>query len=300
MPGYEDRGDEDRREDQGNGHDRPRNLFHGLERRLLRRQAFLDVAFHRLHHDDGVVHDQSDGQHQAEERQGVDRESEQGKDGKGADEGDRNGKGRNERRPPSLKEDEDHEDDEGQRFKKRFDDLADSFVDGSCRVEGNGIVEVGREPFLGLLHHLPDALDRGKGIRARQLVDGHDAGGLAVDPAPDVVSLRPQFDPGHVLQPDDRSVRVGADNDGAEFLRRDEAALGADRIGEFLPRGDRLAADLSGRVDRVLLLDGIDDIGDGDAELAQGVGLDPDADRILACAEDVDHGDAGHADELDR
>ena len=32
----EDRGDEDRREDQGNGHDRARDLVHGLDRRLLR------------------------------------------------------------------------------------------------------------------------------------------------------------------------------------------------------------------------------------------------------------------------
>ncbi len=37
---------------------------------------------------------------------------------------------------------------------------------------------------------------------------------------------------------------------------------------------------------------------DGDAELGQGVGLHPDADRILARAEDRDPGDAGHAQEL--
>ena len=152
--------------------------------------------------------------------------------------------------------------------------------------------------FLGLLHQLPDALDGGKGIRTRQLVDGHDPGRLAVDAAFDVVSLRPQLDPGHVLQPDDRSVRVGPDNDLAELFLRQQAALGADGIGEFLSRRHGFAADLSGRIDRVLLLNGADDFGNSDAELCQRVGLDPDADRILSRAEDRDHGDAGHAQEL--
>ena len=88
-------------------------------------------------------------------------------DGKGADEGDRNGKGRNEGRPPALEEDEDHEDDEGQGHEERFDDLMDPFVDGPRRVEGNAIVEIGGKSLLGLFHQLLDALDGGEGIRSR-------------------------------------------------------------------------------------------------------------------------------------
>ena len=43
----------------------------------LRRQPFFDVVLHGLHHDDGVVHHQADGQHQAEQRERVDGEAEQ-------------------------------------------------------------------------------------------------------------------------------------------------------------------------------------------------------------------------------
>ena len=40
-------------------------------------KARLDVALDILHHDDGVVDHDADGQHQAEQRQRVDREAEQ-------------------------------------------------------------------------------------------------------------------------------------------------------------------------------------------------------------------------------
>ncbi len=42
---------------------------------LARRQAVLDVVLDRLDHDDGVVHDDADGQHQAEQRQVVQAEA---------------------------------------------------------------------------------------------------------------------------------------------------------------------------------------------------------------------------------
>ena len=56
-----------------------------LQRRILRRHSFLDVAFDRFHHDDGVVDHQADGQHQAEQRQRVDGEAEHRKDDERAD-----------------------------------------------------------------------------------------------------------------------------------------------------------------------------------------------------------------------
>ena len=129
------------------------------------------MTFNGLHNDDGIVNDQADGQHQAEERQGVDGESEKGKEGKGADEGNRNGEGRNEGRPPSLKEDEDDDNDQRQRYQECFYDLTDAFGDGLCRIETDGIIEIGRKSLLGLFHDSPDAVGRFDGIRAGQLVD---------------------------------------------------------------------------------------------------------------------------------
>ena len=96
------------------------------------------------------------------------------------------------------------------------------------------------------------------------------------------------------LQPHDRAVRRGAQDDVAEFLLRHEPALRAHRVGEFLAGRAGPAADLAGRVDGVLAVDGADDLRDGDVELGQLVGLHPDAHGILPGAEDRAPGDARH------
>ena len=63
-------------EHQRDGDDRPRHFLHRPPRRLERRLPQLDVPLHVLHHHDRVVDDDADGQHQAEERQRVQREAE--------------------------------------------------------------------------------------------------------------------------------------------------------------------------------------------------------------------------------
>ena len=66
--------------------------------------------FDRLDHDDRVVDDDADRQHQAEQRQVVQAESHAGHHGKRADDGHGHGDQRNDRRPPVLQE---HEHDHG-------------------------------------------------------------------------------------------------------------------------------------------------------------------------------------------
>ena len=51
-----------------------------LQRGVVRRQAFVDVTLHRFHDDDRVVDDEPDREHEAEERQRVDGEAEEGKE----------------------------------------------------------------------------------------------------------------------------------------------------------------------------------------------------------------------------
>ena len=43
------------------------DLLHGFESGIFRRQPVLNVVFNRLDHHDGVIHNQTNGQHQAEE-----------------------------------------------------------------------------------------------------------------------------------------------------------------------------------------------------------------------------------------
>ena len=73
---------------------------------------FFDVMLDRFHDDDGVIDDQTDGEHESEERERVDGEPEERKKHEGADQRDGHGAERDQRRAPALQEDEDDEDDE--------------------------------------------------------------------------------------------------------------------------------------------------------------------------------------------
>jgi hypothetical protein len=67
------------------------------------------MALHAFNHHDGVVHHQANGQHQAEHRERIDRETEQGEEYKRAYQGNGNGQQWNQRRAPVLQEKVDHQ-----------------------------------------------------------------------------------------------------------------------------------------------------------------------------------------------
>ena len=67
---------EHRAEHQRDGDDRAGDLVHRLVAASRGREALLDVPLHVLDHHDGVVHHDADGQHQAEQREVVEREAE--------------------------------------------------------------------------------------------------------------------------------------------------------------------------------------------------------------------------------
>ena len=98
--------------------DRPGHLLHRLDRRFLRLHAVLDVVHHRLDDDDRVVDDDADGEHEAQQREHVDREAEQREEHERADERHRHGQQRNQRRAPVLQEDEHDDDHEHHRLER--------------------------------------------------------------------------------------------------------------------------------------------------------------------------------------
>src|SRR5207237_603813 len=77
-------------------------------------------------------------------------------------------------------------------------------------------------------------------------------------------------------------------------IQAHQASLGHHRVRELLAGGHRIAAQLAGRVDGVLGLQGARDLVDRDVELRQRVGIDPEADGVLRRAEDLHLADAGH------
>ncbi len=106
--------DEDRDEHQGGGDHRGRHLVHGVNGGLFGVHPLFDVDLNRLHHHDGVVHHDADGQHEPQQRQHVDGEPQQGKGHERPQEGDRNRDGGNQGGAPVLDENKDHQDDQRQ------------------------------------------------------------------------------------------------------------------------------------------------------------------------------------------
>ncbi len=139
-------GDEaDRRVDAGE-RDRHRNHRAGdfaraLQRRVLRRHAFLDVPVDVFDDDDGVVDDEADGEHEGEKRQKIDRIAERQQNDHDADERQRDGDDRDDRRAEAAEEQENHQDDDDRGFGQRLLDLVDRGADELRRVIGDRGVE---------------------------------------------------------------------------------------------------------------------------------------------------------------
>ena len=88
-------------------------------RRGVRIQAILDFAFDVLDHHDGIVDDDAGGEHQAEQRQGIDGEAGQQQRRQGADDGHRHRDQRNDAGAPGLQEHDHHQHDQRRRLRMR-------------------------------------------------------------------------------------------------------------------------------------------------------------------------------------
>ena len=97
---HEHRGEHQRDCDHGAAHVGNRR-FGSLERR---HRSVIEPFLHRLDHHDCVVDDDADREHDAEERERVDRKSKRSECSKCADERDRNHQDRNQRGAPALQE----------------------------------------------------------------------------------------------------------------------------------------------------------------------------------------------------
>ena len=75
MPVMKAHGNEHAHQHQRDGDDGPVTSLIAFSRGLLGRQPVLEVVLDRFDHDDGVVHDDADRQHQAEQRQVVEAEA---------------------------------------------------------------------------------------------------------------------------------------------------------------------------------------------------------------------------------
>ena len=125
--------------------------------------------------------------------------------------------------------------------------------------------------------------------------DGDDAARLAIDAGDLLIILRPQLDARNVLQAHDRAIRIRAHGNLAELFGCLQAALGAHHVSLLFALWRGFSADLSRRIDRALLLHGARNVGNGQSELGEQVGLDPDAHGVIARPEEADFANARYA-----
>jgi hypothetical protein len=258
----------------------------------------LDLRLDRFHDDDRVVDDEADGEHEAEERQRVRRESHHREEHERADEGHRDGEDRDQRGTPVLEEHEHDEDHEPDRFEQRDDDLLRAFRDGDRRVERQGDVHVRRHLLRQTFHARLRAIGGVERVRPGDLVEADDRRRDAVPVRLLRVVLGAELEAGDVLQPYERAVGVRAHDDAAEFVGVHQTAARPHRVGELPTGRRRLAAERPRGVHDVLRRDRVHDVRHGQPHVRDRVRIDPDAHGVVRRAEDLHLPDPWHAREL--
>ncbi|MNO65045.1 hypothetical protein D3C76_557850 [compost metagenome] len=280
---------EHRTEHQYDGDDRPGHLFHRLDRRftgseLLRAHHTLDV----LQHHDGIVHHDTNGQHQAEQGQQVDGEAQRIHPGEGADQRNRNRQDRDQRGADVLQEQEDHQHHQDQRLDEGVDHLLDGHLHEHRGVVGDLVGHAGgeflRQPCHGVAHRLGGIQRVGAGLQ----IDTERGVLLAVQCGDHRVVLGTQFHSCHILQQQAGASGIAAQDDALEFLWIAEASLGGHRISEVLRLVQRLLTETAGGELRVLLTDRVHHIGRRQVVLRQLVRTQPDTHGVVLGAELAD------------
>ncbi len=257
----------------------PDQLARPEQRRFAFGPPFAQVALDVFDDDDGVVHHQTDRKHDGEQREQVERETEDLHQEDAADE--RNGyrDHRHQCRAHRAEEQKDHHDDDQQGVAEGLGDLADGIGDVFGRVIADGHVEARRHVALDGVELLAHAFDDIDGIGVRQRKDAHEHRGLAGITHRGVIVLRAQNDVRDILQAHDGVVAL-VDHQPLEILDRvqvgiggqvdlDQRPLGVADGGEEIVVGERLAH-----------------LGGTDVQCRHLVGLEPDAHRESARTED--------------
>ena len=195
--------------DQHNGHryDRPPELTRGDERRLKRRLVFLlHVPIDILDNDDRIVDDEPDREHECEQRQEVDRVTEEQHHEEGADQGQGHRDQRDRDCAEAAEEEKDHDADDQEREPQRLLDLLDRAADELGAVVDNLAVDAARHRGLDLGEHVADTLRDIEHVRVRGDLDADEHRVASAERSREVVVLGAEGDVGDVFEPDDGSI----------------------------------------------------------------------------------------------
>ncbi len=274
---------EHRRQDKCDGNQRDVDFLHRLDGRIARRHAriFLHQPLDIFDDDYRVIDQQPDRQHQPEQSERVDRKAERGKHRESAQQHHRHRDCRDQRRAPALQEHEHHDHHQHDCLGERLHHFLDRQLDELGRVRRIGDGKTRRHRFgeLGNLGLHP--FRRGERVGAGGQRHRKAGAGVAIGAAADRVVLRAQLDARDILQPHDRSIGRGAQDDVGEFLCGRQPRLGGDGRVQHLRRRAGLAAQFAGGNLDILGLDRLDHVAGDQVVGRQLIGLQPDAHGIL-------------------
>ena len=215
----ESHGQKDRHQHHGDADHGTTDLGHGLARGGTGREPFRGhEALHVFNHHDGIVHQDADGQHQAEHGQHVDGEARGQHHAKGAHQCHWHHQGGDQGVTPVLQEQEHHRKHQQHGLDQGVHHLLDRqghkgggvVRDLGAHALGEELLQLHQPVFHGL-----GGLQRIGGGRELQ-ADAH--GVLAIQAGVGAIGLRAQLDAGHVTQAHHRAIGLGAQGDVAKLI----------------------------------------------------------------------------------
>ena len=206
-------------------------MEHHLRRLVGREVGSVHLRVHGLHHYDGIIHHDTNGQHQREQRDEIDRHAEHLHEEEGTDQGHGHRQRGNERGTPVSEEDEHHERHEDEGLHQRVQHLFNRGVEEVGDVVADLVIHPRREGLLLELRQLRlDLLDHLVGIAAVALLDDDRRRRVAVEIGIKVIEFAAQLDGSDIFQPQQFSVFGGPQNDVFILLNLIESA----RVGEHV------------------------------------------------------------------
>ena len=288
LAGHEGDRDKDRHEYHRRCDDGEADLPAAGDRGQQRRLTLLDVPDDILQHDDRVVDDQANRQHEPEQRQRIDRVAEHGHDGERGYDGHRDRQRGNRRRANRPEEGKNYDQNHRERHGQGLQYLLHGFADEHREIDCDDDVDIVRQALpdaIQLFRHA--AVDREDvGLRLRDHAETHPRHRVrACHPAR---ALRLYANFRDVAQPHDVVVGRSRQDQRGEVRRAAQLAVGTQA--ELAIR--RL--DAAGRQLDVLPPQHLLDVLNGQLPCCQGLPVEPDAHRQLAGAAEPDRSDARH------
>ena len=237
---------------------------------------------HRFHHHDGVIYDNTDRQHEREQRKQVDGETEKLQKKEGADDGHRNRDRRDQRTPDILQKEEHHDKHQHKGLKQRMQHLVDRRIQEVLGVVHDRRMQTLWQLLLELVDQLLGFDKDVIGVRAGYLEDGDTGGRMPVQLTVGRIRIAAELYPGHIFQPHHGTVGIGLDDNVFVVLDLVQLTLVLQDIFE-----DFLAAlpQTTGSCFETLVLDGGGNFHGAEVIGRKPVGLQPDSHGIILGAE---------------